>query len=240
MLSEMNDKLSQAVKLYDKLLTEQVSHPTWTRSPPPAQASAYQPLNSGYYAYQTPTGTYEQWAPSQPQPQAQAPHVRQPQQPSYAQSPQHLPELALVSVLPPSTTQYNSQIAQSPAPFQSTTLSSIPQSPLPAQDLQARHPAPPQPAVHNHTSTTSPPASSSGLTRHNTTSYSRTQPSVNTMLSRHNTVASAPPPPVQQQPSLPHFPVAPTSAPQSFPLYGPSIPQSPPQAERKEALLIDL
>jgi hepatocyte growth factor-regulated tyrosine kinase substrate len=235
MLSEMNDKLSQAVKLYDKLLTAQVSHPTWTRSPPPAQASAYQPLNS-YYAYQTPTGTYEQWAPSQPQPQAQAPHVRQPQQPSYAQSP---PELSLVSVLPPSTPQYNSQIAQSPAPYQSTTLSSIPQSPLPAQDLQARHPAP-QPAVQNHASTTSPPASSSGLTRHNTTSYSRTQPSANTMLSRHNTVASAPPPPFQQQPSLPHFPVAPTSAPQSFPLYGPSIPQSPPQAERKEALLIDL
>src|ERR1700722_7159599 len=29
MLSEMHDKLSQAVKLYDKLLTDQVSHPTW-------------------------------------------------------------------------------------------------------------------------------------------------------------------------------------------------------------------
>ncbi|KAF8530931.1 hypothetical protein JB92DRAFT_2578725, partial [Gautieria morchelliformis] len=29
MLSEMHDKLSQAVKLYDQLLTEQISHPTW-------------------------------------------------------------------------------------------------------------------------------------------------------------------------------------------------------------------
>ncbi|KAF8584959.1 ubiquitin binding protein [Ramaria rubella] len=29
MLSEMHDKLSQAVRLYDHLLTEQISHPTW-------------------------------------------------------------------------------------------------------------------------------------------------------------------------------------------------------------------
>jgi growth factor-regulated tyrosine kinase substrate len=41
-------------------------------------------------------------------------------------------------------------------------------------------------------------------------------------------------------PSLPVFPVVPTSAPQSFSLYAQSVPSGIVQPERKEALLIDL
>ena len=309
MLSEMNDKLSQAVKLYDKLLTEQVSHPTWTRAPAPAQPSTYQPANAGYNAAYRTNGSHPQWSPSHQQPQAHAqpmlpgyqqydepvhtprqthspqvsyfnpgqhpprkeslytaqqilsasppvevrPHWNQPlqqaeqqlsqqsqhvQQPSYTQFPLQHSEPSLISALPPPAPQYNppqtSPVAQTPTLHQSLPSFVVPQSPPPA---------PSQSAIRGQPVLGSSPTSS-GLTRHNTTSFtsSRSQHSTNTFLSRHNTVTAASPPQVQQQqqPSLPQFPVAPTSAPQSFPLYGPSIPSNVPQPERKEALLIDL
>ncbi|EEB92803.1 hypothetical protein MPER_08635, partial [Moniliophthora perniciosa FA553] len=47
-LSDMHDKLSQAVKLYDQLLSQQVAQPRW-RSPP-ASAAPYQPTQTGYAA----------------------------------------------------------------------------------------------------------------------------------------------------------------------------------------------
>src|SRR5579863_2618729 len=49
----MNDKLAQAVKLYDHILTQQVSRPTWRQqtASPPAQ-----PLGQWNYA-QSPTST---------------------------------------------------------------------------------------------------------------------------------------------------------------------------------------
>ncbi|KAG6867306.1 hypothetical protein C0993_004758 [Termitomyces sp. T159_Od127] len=59
MLAEMHDKLSQAVKLYDKILTEQVERPTW-RSPP--ATSFYQPAEP---SYSTVNG-YSQWASPAP------------------------------------------------------------------------------------------------------------------------------------------------------------------------------
>lgn len=309
MLSEMNDKLSQAVKLYDKLLTEQVSHPTWTRSPPLPQQSGYQPINAGYnHVHPAPNGSYGPWAPSQTQPQGHAQPVpgyqsygetvhtpRQTHSPqvsylhrsstqeypgesSYAaplapsappdvqtqwQQPQHSEphrqttydphsqsqqhvqqpyiqplqqELAQVSV-PPPTPQYNPPASQSPVPYQSAALSAVRQPPLPTPE--SRPPVTSPPTGPPQSSPVSLP-SSSGLNRHNTTSYpsSRPQHPTNSLLVRHNTVA--PPPQAQQQPSLPAFPVVPTSAPQSFSMYGSSIPQSVPQPERKEALLIDL
>ncbi|OBZ79382.1 Vacuolar protein sorting-associated protein 27 [Grifola frondosa] len=63
LLSEMHDKLSQAVKLYDQLLTEQVSHPPW-RSASVAASTSYQQVNPTYAArYQTVDGSYNQWSP---------------------------------------------------------------------------------------------------------------------------------------------------------------------------------
>src|SRR5579863_4045807 len=88
----MNDKLAQAVKLYDHILTQQVLRPTWrqqTASPPaqplsqwnyvqsptPTQpTSTYTPL----HAYQPPTGPGPSYAPpphSPPQTWTQPSHV---------------------------------------------------------------------------------------------------------------------------------------------------------------------
>lgn len=305
----MHDKLSQAVKLYDQLLTEQVSHPTWMRSPPPAAATPYQPIQSGYNpAYQTVNGAHAQWAPSQTQApptspvyqpydpsthtpqQAHSPQVsyfnpslaqeyhrqyaspvggetsyvtqtpptavteaqqqwhHQPQYhgppqsaqyPESSQQPQQHPDSASTPMAPPPAPEDNalqqSQALQSPVSHQTPTIpTSLPQ------------PSQVQPQAHLQQSAFTPSKSTSSalssLSRHNTTSYTshRSQQSPNSHLSRHNTISTAHQPHVQPQPSLPQFPVAPTSAPQTFPMYGPSIPSSVPQPERKEALLIDL
>jgi len=206
----VNELFDKANGLRPKLaLSEQVSHPTWTRSPPVPQPSGYQPVNAGYnHVHQTPNGSYGSWAPSQAQPQGHAQAVSGNQQ--YGEH-VHTPRYA--APLAPS--------APPPAEVQ-------------AQWQQQQH------SVTTQSSTASPPPSSV-LTRHNTATYSssRANHPTNNLLARHNTVA-APPPQAQQQPSLPAFPVVPTSAPQSFPMYGSSIPQSAPQPERKEALLIDL
>ncbi|KAI0762461.1 hypothetical protein C8Q74DRAFT_1382419 [Fomes fomentarius] len=54
LLVDMHEKLSQAVKLYDKLLTEQLSRPAWRAGP---SAAPYSPQ------YQQVNGTYSQWQP---------------------------------------------------------------------------------------------------------------------------------------------------------------------------------
>ncbi|TFK57735.1 ubiquitin binding protein, partial [Heliocybe sulcata] len=78
MLTEMHDKLSEAVKLYDQILTRQVSHPPWRAATATAPASAT-------YAPQAPlaSGSYTQWTPTQP---VQAPQG-QPMSPAYQQPP---------------------------------------------------------------------------------------------------------------------------------------------------------
>lgn len=310
MLSEMHDKLSQAVKLYDKLLTEQVSHPTWTRSPPPVVASSYQPVQSGYNpVYQTVNGPYAQWAPSQVRQEAQAqptspvyqhyePSIHTPRQvqspqvsyfnppsaqdqyknhvgetshaaqesapvveahqqwhhhPQYGepsqyseppQHPQQRADVASSSSATPAAPQGNApqqaQAPQSPVLYQVATVPpSLPQSPQVSNSVPQYSTPLQQPIFAPSKSTSS---AASGLSRHNTTSFAstRSHQSSNGYLSRHNTISAAHPSQAQQQLSLPHFPVAPTSAPQTFPMYGPPIPSGVPQPERKEALLIDL
>ncbi|KAH8101476.1 ubiquitin binding protein [Cristinia sonorae] len=78
LLSEMHEKLSQAVRLYDKLLTEQVSHPAWRSAPvapPVASSSQANSYNPAYHSHQPPSTdyspayhqapqtAYNQWAP---------------------------------------------------------------------------------------------------------------------------------------------------------------------------------
>ncbi|KZP30279.1 ubiquitin binding protein [Athelia psychrophila] len=285
MLSEMHDKLSQAVKLYDNLLTQQVAHPPWTRSPPPTQ-SPYQPIQQqqAYNPYQP---AYGQWAPTPPQPLAQAPPmspggyqqyaeqsrqthsspishyrsdapaqpyapepsrtplapiVQSPQQQQHSQPPwqsQQQPQFvqthtAPVSAPPPPPTQYSH-----PPPQSAYT----PAGSAPYQPNGSQSPAP-VPAPQHHTFSTQAP-----VQRHNTTaSYAPPAPQQHHASNpvRHNTAAAAAPPtPVyqqqqqQQQPTISQFPIAPTSAPQLYSMYGPSIPTTSPQPER-EALLIDL
>ncbi|THV01243.1 ubiquitin binding protein [Dendrothele bispora CBS 962.96] len=279
MLSDMHDKLSQAVKLYDQLLSEQVAHPRW-RSPQ-ASAEPYQPQTNGY----------TQWAPQQnnqaSEPQAQSsyfpaapprdsqstPKPQYYQQSTYSEASQHTQQPFSVPVSQP----YASVPSSSYQPHQPATVSSPPAS------LPQLHSPPTQYAAP-------PPQASPSLSRQNTVSYSYSHahsPSpVNSTLARSNTIGARPEPNQQQQyqqqyssqpqpqqahqpPSqpqpqtqmqklqqpyvaspppaptpvapLPQFPIAPTSAPQAFPMYGSSIPTGIAQTEeRKEALLIDL
>jgi len=113
LLTEMNDKLAQAVKLYDHILTQQVSHPTWRRqtASPPAQ-----PLSQWNYV-QSPIST-------QPTSTYTSPQAYQPLTgpgPSYAPPP-HPPPQNLDSTLPRilrcQSTSHNHRISGEPTiPF---------------------------------------------------------------------------------------------------------------------------
>lgn len=129
----MHEKLSQAVRLYDKLLTEQVSHPTWRvapAAPPVASSSTSQPdptYNPSYQGQQptaseynpsyqqAPPASYNQW-----QPQQVTSPVQQTGQASYFASPapvsQQQNQLNGAYAAPPATSAYYStnMYAQSP------------------------------------------------------------------------------------------------------------------------------
>ncbi|KAF8839909.1 ubiquitin binding protein [Paxillus ammoniavirescens] len=64
LLSEMHEKLSQAVKLYDKLLTDQISRPTWRHtSPQQSRAPTLPAAGPAQDLTQGPNG-YTQWTAS--------------------------------------------------------------------------------------------------------------------------------------------------------------------------------
>ncbi|KAJ7222573.1 hypothetical protein GGX14DRAFT_429096 [Mycena pura] len=301
-LSDMHDKLSQAVKLYDKLLTEQVVQPRWRTSQPPANPPLQQP-NSAYnpagqwHAPQNPVAApsqsqqprYDPAESQQAQWAFQHPQYTEQQQPQYAppaaahytpapappsqflppppqasvQQPQNQAgTLSPVTYAPQPQAQpapsFHQSYAQSPPPPQPATPSyqhpSTYAQPLPPQGQYASTPPtahiPPQPrsptlSRHNTVAYTapgqsSPPINNSYLTRSNTISHPAAQQRQHPPQQQHQYQQLAPQP--QQSPSLPAFPIAPTSAPQAFSMYGPSMvsPTTVPQPERKEALLIDL
>lgn len=310
MLSDMHDQLSQAVKLYDKLLTEQVAHPRWRSPQPQPVTNSYQQASSNYStvngysqwasptpatasAYQqqpsSPQASYSeyqnQYAPTQPHATPSQSHWQQQPIQQYAQPNQQQQYIPISAPAPPTfvppqsppepqrrqsqyaepSQPYQPQATQSPPLIQSlppvslnphqyqpSAPSFIPSSP-PAQ-VQSPPPvqfaaSPPPPPQHQQS-----PIPQSSLSRHKTVSYAAPPPAppTNAHLARSNTmnhshvqprhqiqqqqIQAAPPPA-----PLPQFPVAPTSAPQTFSLYGPSVPSgfTPPE-ERKEALLIDL
>ncbi|KAI9510628.1 ubiquitin binding protein [Russula earlei] len=267
LLTEMNDKLAQAVKLYDHILTQQVSRPIWrqkTTSPPS------QPLNQWSDA-QTPTSTQLAHA-SMNEPWHQSSSIHGPSQPyqssvtagpSYA-SPSHSPPQPLTqpsyisSVPSPPTSsqaslQYNSAPTPHPSVFQQYQYAHLVQpvsvqQPLPPIRSPAHVINPPQqpPPVAAPFTPVLSHISSPPLAHHRQHS-SRCSP-----LSRHNTIAHAargPSQPLHQQlplppapvpvPVLPNFPSVPT-APPSIP-YG-TFDSAPTVVEqpKKEALLIEL
>lgn len=163
MLSDMHHKLSEAVKLYDELLTKQIAHPRW-RSPQPT-ANQYEQTNS-----------YSQWATSapattsayQPQPQlSQASHSNylppgqsqgvplQPQwqSPQYAQpSPQQYSSIPgpapPASVSPQSLIQpqrRHSTYSEPPQVYQQPGLQSPVLPPVSLSAQQYQYPSPKQP-----------------------------------------------------------------------------------------------
>lgn len=329
----MHEKLSQAVKLYDKLLTDQISHPAWRRTSPEQGRASTLPAGPAYapngYAQSQGPNEYHHWAPSSsayaPPASSQVPQspvVQNSFQPSYAPPPPPLSSTSGPSYSH-SSYSYNPSAVEQERHRQVTSPPVLPVSspPLPhlsgAQATQGYQPVsilqanPPIPLGDNmggvngqgqglaatnvfppHEShqlpvtqpvpTASapalpspvPPASTSParstLARAHTVS---SRPSItspppppqhHTSLTRSTTVSYAPPtharpqsfsraPPVhqlpshppplqpqpQQHPSLPAFPTVPTSTPQTFDLYAPSVPSAPPQ-ERRDEMLIEL
>jgi len=247
LLTEMHEKLSQAVKLYDKLLTEQLSQPRW-RAVPPAASPNVQSGPSGYSApYQPAPNSYGQWAgPSQatsPHAQSSPPHPYfTPQAPANVSQPYPSQSYQQSSSNTAQTAQPPPQQFFAPPP---TAPASIPQYSTPLAPPTTAQ-SPPPPPIQQPTSSPIhlPPASSPPQS----------------VLARHNTIAMhpapPPPPPAQQRlparantthapqqlhqlqqtsvpVQLPNFPPAPMN---TLYQYGPPIPEP----ERKEALLIDL
>ncbi|TDL22304.1 ubiquitin binding protein [Rickenella mellea] len=226
-------------------------------SPPvPAPISQYNHPPVGMQSPPPPQAILSPAPPQQVQfaPQNAAPQVQSP-------PPQQIQYATAAQILAPAP-----QTVQSPpAPqFATPSQGQIQGLPPPPQALQSPALVPEAGAYPWQSMSPTP---QSTLSRNNTVSYGGSQsaaPSSPT-LTRHNTVTygQAPTPasahvvqpqvyqqqPQQQQqqhyqspapmPSLPQFPVAPTSNPQAFSLYGPAA-GGVEQTERKEALLIDL
>ncbi|TFY81794.1 hypothetical protein EWM64_g2216 [Hericium alpestre] len=267
MLTEMHEKLSQAVKLYDKLLTEQLSRPTWRAAPAPQRAdSAYGHWNPAH----TPASPAAQYTPQQQQASSSyAPPAQQTYQtPVTSEMGYHqqaAPPQSWSQYSEPTTTAqpYEPQVpyASHPAPapqfqpmspqyaqYQPVSIPppAAPPAHVPAPPISIPQPPPLQIHVQSPVLMPSQPPSSS-LARHNTVqSYTvASPPPINSGLARHNTVAT-PHGPSAQLPQfsaptpMPDFPSVPTSVPQVYPAYSNAIPAGVEQTEKKEALLIDL
>lgn len=266
MLSEMHEKLSRAVKLYDQILTQQVSQPRWrttslgaqshqaytaTTVAPNGYAGQWSPQTSPSHLHYRPFGEPEAAEQvTSPAIQTSSLPVDQPQYPLPYQ-PQH----ALYNAGPP---QFTSVPVSIPPRIPSSYLPSSSLQSTPTAKLPQSRPQPPslqwQPTV---------PAAGPNLVRHNTVAYNSSPPAAISPsyqhLGRSNTAigASAPQRSLQHyQPSvqnaarppsnpvdLPQFPSVPTSMPE---LTTYSMHTSPISSgfehneERKEALLIDL
>ena len=254
-LTEMHEKLSEAVKLYDKILTEQLSR--WRTGP--VASSSTQPVNSGYAPQYQQQQQYSQWSSSPQAPIASPPPVQT--QASYfpAQSPIQQPNGYVVSPPPPDSYQ---------TMYQASQPVSIPQQSPPELAQQPQYAPPPVSVPQYQTSSTPtqasfsappPPPTSQPIQQQ---SYQPVQSPPASQLQRHNTVASRPAAPAQyaaqkglarsntmshtpqqlmhlQQTSvpaqLPNFPMVPASPPQGYQAYAPQ-----PEPKREEALLIEL
>ncbi|KAJ6569478.1 hypothetical protein B0H19DRAFT_1135628 [Mycena capillaripes] len=218
MLSDMHDKLSQAVKLYDKLLTEQVVHPRW-RSPQPVANPPYQQANSSYSTGYNTVNGYSQWqappnpveAPPQPPQQQQQYTPRaeaaQPQwfaQQQYAepqqQQPQYAPQPPVQQYAPVPSAPPPPQFVQSPAspPPVQAQYQAGPSHLPPASYAPQPQSQPPAPSFQQHpTYAQSPPPQNHYASPAPITSPPPPQ-SHSPTLSRHNTVTCASPssPPV--------------------------------------------
>ena len=254
MLTDMHDKLSQAVKLYDQILTQQVSQPRWRASTIPVSPAPYQ--------QQPVYGQYSQWAPQQAnQAGYQASYDPQPVPPrsTYASPPppalNSAPEVSQTQYQQHSYQQHQQQPSQWTTPPIASTPSAPPQSPryaqpqyqqyavsTPAEALQrdsvtynqpSSTPAAPQFAASAPPPPTQPQSPPNQYQQH----AFQAPPTQSTMIpSRQNTLAQpnyASPP--QQYHTLPQQPQQPQqgyqaqhSAPISLPQF-PSAPTAIPQ-----------
>ncbi|KAF7796592.1 hypothetical protein EIP86_007773 [Pleurotus ostreatoroseus] len=234
LLSEMHEKLSQAVKLYDKLLTEQVSHPPWRASTQPAPAGYAPQYQATSRQWSQPTAASPQIQSAQPSyfpPQAQpAAPERQASLPAtgvYATSPTNEAYAHQMYQAPQQSQQYAAptppvSVPQyAPAPVAPVTSPPV-QSPI-SQPQSILPPVQAAPALPTYATSPPPPvnAQTKYLTRSNTLSHTHAQSQLQQL----------------QQTSVPNFPVAPTNVPQVYQSYASPAPS---EAEQREALLIDL
>lgn len=250
----MHEKLSEAVKLYDRLLTAQVSHHPWRPS------VAAQPSTAAYTPPQQAPASYGQWsipgqvAPTSPQAQSTQPAyftsatqqngVQSSPSEHYAQSVAHVPQYSqpsqpyAVASPPVSIPSYQGHPTGSREGPSATPAPVSVQSPPPVAQQAAY--APP---LSTYSPTQAPPPPQAPLARHSSdAAYPPQQPNTQPAhISRAKTMSHAPQQLQQLQQAavpqlpLPHFPVAPTAAPQPYQTY-----TSPPPVEEREALLIDL
>ncbi|KAH9836690.1 ubiquitin binding protein [Rhodofomes roseus] len=208
LLQEMHEKLSQAVKLYDNLLTQQVSRPTWQQaSTSYQQASGYAPQ----YRAQEPV--YGQWSP---------PQVQQPMSPGPVQAP-NLPYLSRehpvnngAYVTSPTAEQppqgmyqpsyQPSQMVTSPQQYSQPYAQAAPASPAPVTIPQYGAPPappaavpypPPTPAQHVP-APSAPPPQTAPTPVPQVVSSPAAAPAIQSSLLRSPTVVSHPRPSDQQ------------------------------------------
>jgi len=254
----MNDKLAQAVKLYDHILTQQVSRPTWrqqTASPPAQPLSQWNYVQSPTSAQ--PTSTYTP---------PQAYHPPTGLGPSYALPPHSPPQTwtqpshaSSVASSPPITTTSQASPQYHSGPTPQPSASQHYQYAHPIQPVSIQQPPPPVSAPTNVMAPPQQPTSAVALPppvhRHASlppSVHHRQQlpPQPQQPLSRHNTVAQVThvsTQPLQQQyppapapvPALPSFPSVPT-APPSVPYGSFDSVSSTVEQPKKEALLIEL
>lgn len=246
----MHEKLSEAVKLYDKHLTAQLSHPQWRAAPSTQQSYAPQ--------YQQPASQYGQWSIT-PQATPTSPSMQNGQSSYYSSerqpvmtngTPVHVQPVSqpgpatpdyngyaqpynVASPPPVTIPQYTGYQVETPQPVQSPP-------PPPAQVQQYQVPVPLPPTFSPTPQPSAVPQTA--LARHNTVSSPAYAPPQSKGLYRANTMSHAPQQLHQLQHTsvpqqLPNFPTAPTTVPQGYQAY--SAP-APPIEQEREALLIDL
>ncbi|PPQ78809.1 hypothetical protein CVT25_010678 [Psilocybe cyanescens] len=208
MLSEMHEQLSQAVKLYDQILSQQVAQPRWrTPTAAPVNPAPYQ-QQQAYNANYAPNG-YNQWAPPQNQPAyASAEPRREPLSPtmSFAVPPIQEPRYGLPSrpelsqqqqwqqqhEQTPQQTSYQPQYASAPV----SAPPPPPMSPVSAPPLQSPQYAQQQ-QYQQYAASAGHTPSHSG--------YVQTPSSISTPPSA---IPQSPPPPSVYQPPTPQAPEA--------------------------------
>ncbi|KAG9310373.1 hypothetical protein JVU11DRAFT_9507 [Chiua virens] len=135
LLSEMHDKLSQAVKLYDKLLTDQLSHPAWRRTSPEQARTSTLPIasvhSSNGFVPQPHGPSYAGAPPSQV---PQSPIAPTSFQPTYAPPPPPLSSTSGPSYSHPSHS-YNPPVVEQEPHRQITSPPTLPLSPPPPQAI---------------------------------------------------------------------------------------------------------
>ncbi|KAF8627273.1 hypothetical protein AX17_006318 [Amanita inopinata Kibby_2008] len=207
MLADMHEKLSQTVKLYDQLLTEQVIHPRWRPAQPANAYHARAPSVNG-----VPSNLQPQWTGNAqgtltgyvPTDAPQSTWYPPQQQAQYAQPDgQYSPNVPISSPQavssPPQLQQYSevSQIHYSgptPTPNQAVRPFSIQSQVIPSMANAVK--SPPPGAIHQDFNTpfTEPQHPSLSLARSNSvsSSYATSPPSASGHLTRSNTVSFPP------------------------------------------------